>query len=220
MKTSIFIFSFMMMNSAFALVTGLSPASNVTTVYEFWMGQNADCLDMVKVIDLGPAGKDVDTEQALDIAKATLPPAGTYNCIAIVVLDAAKMRPSTTAGGCDSTKTYTQRTFRNADITVLPSDPNTIINPNGKNGVGGLADFVPQKVAAYFSTSGAIGHSGHAPSDALPLAGGAIAVGSSSMSKTFYVDCRGTVQDNESSIDADTGAAATCFTEPCEVGFR
>lgn len=227
MKKMITLLSLIVMSSSAygaTTVTGLNPKSNVSKVYEFWMGKTADCTNMVKVIDLGTDGKEVDTELGVDVGSGSLPPAGTYNCLAIVVSDASTMQPATTGGTgntCDATKHYSHRTFRNSDTTILPSDPNTTITPNGKNGVGGSSDFVPQKVAAYFSTSGTNGGSGHTPATALPLAGGAVTVGTDSMSKTFFVSCAGKVTDGQDgTIIVETGAAGSCATDACQVGFR
>lgn len=204
--------------SATILSAPLSPASNISTVYEFWMGQNANCTDMVKIIDFGNAGKYVDTEQGVDVGAGTLPPAGTYNCLAIVVSDTTSMKPNGTSSDCDPNTYYLHRTFRGSDMTILPGDPNTTIVPNNKNGPG-FANFLPQKVAAYFSTAGSNG-SGHSPADALPLAGGAVTVGTTSMNKTFFVNCAGKVQNGSPGTITQDGSLGACSTDACEVGFR
>ncbi|HWU43270.1 MAG TPA: hypothetical protein VN132_07530 [Bdellovibrio sp.] len=232
MKQLVFIISLVVMSSSAHAVSGLNPAINVTKVYEFWMGKSADCSDLQKIVDLGTSGKDVDTEQSLDIGAGTLPSAGTYNCLAIVVSDTPVLKPATTGGACDSTHFYAHKTFRGASTTILPSDKNTTISPIGTDG------STPQKVAAYFSTdanaNGGGTDGGHMPPWAstgsnaqnfgAPLSGGAVTVGTASMSKTFFVDCSAKVDDAEVGVWDVTGnanmGANGCATASCIVGFR
>lgn len=232
MKKIILTLSLVAMSSSAFAVSGINPAMNIAKVYEFWMGKNADCSDLVKVIDLGSSGKDVDTEQNIDIGAATLPPAGTYNCLAIVVSDSPVVKPATSGGACDNTHFYAQKTFRSPSTTILPSDKNTTVTPVGSDG------STPQKVAAYFTTAsnadGSGQDGGHMPpwaSDVsntdhygAPLAGGAVTVGTTSMTKTFFVDCSGKVQDGQSGVWDVTANASMggngCSTNMCVVGFR
>jgi hypothetical protein len=108
----------------------------------------------------------------------------------------------------------------------VAGDSSKQINPDGKWVTG---NFATQKVAAYFSTAGTNGNSGHYPANALPLAGGAVTVGADSMSKTFFVNCAGQVQDGDSrtlivedsTVTADGSSTGQgCATNACAVGFR
>lgn len=86
-----------------------TPTSLKVTLFKAYISTNQDCSDPILVQDLGESGQEFDFLDSPTLFSGSIP-AGTYNCLILVLNDTMRFKADQTAvnahNGCNSTTDY------------------------------------------------------------------------------------------------------------------